>query len=57
MFQDRNEVRQVYLNVWHKMQNQQILEPMEALIAEVIEGHSEYHDLLADDVTGDDTDY
>lgn len=57
MFQDRNEVRQVYLNVWHKMQNQQILEPMEALIAEVIESHPEYHDLLADDADIKQRDY
>ena len=48
MFQSRDEVRQVYLNVWHKMQQQQLLEPMEALIAEVIEIHPEYHPLLAD---------
>ena len=39
MFQSRDEVRQVYLNVWHKMQQQQLLEPMEALIADVIEAH------------------
>jgi hypothetical protein len=48
MFQSRDEVRQVYLNVWHKMQQQQLLEPMEALIADVIEAHPEYHALLAD---------
>jgi len=48
MFQSRDEVRQVYLNVWHKMQHQQLLEPMEALIADVIEAHPEYHALLAD---------
>jgi hypothetical protein len=48
MFQSRNEVRQVYLAVWCKMQQQQILEPMEALIAEVIEIHPEYHALLDD---------
>jgi len=48
MFQSRDEVRQVYLTVWRKMQQQQILEPMEALIAEVIEIHPEYHALLDD---------
>lgn len=50
MFQSRDEVRQVYLDVWHKMQQRQLLEPMEALIADVIESHPEYHALLADDV-------
>jgi hypothetical protein len=48
MFQSRDEIRQVYLSVWQKMQNQQLLEPMEALIAEVIELHTEYHSLLQD---------
>ena len=48
MFQSRDEVRQVYLSVWHKLQQDQLLEPMEALIAEVIEIHPEYHALLED---------
>jgi len=47
MFQSRDEVRQVYLGVWHKIQQQLVLEPMEALIADVIEIHPEYHALLA----------
>lgn len=47
MFQSRDEVRQVYLGVWHKVQQNLMLEPMEALIAEVIEIHPEYHALLA----------
>ena len=46
MFESRDEVRQIYLNVWHKLQQQQVLEPMEAMIAEVIEIHPEYHELL-----------
>ena len=49
MFQTRDEVRRVYLAVWSKMQQRQLLEPMEALIAEVIEIHPEYHALLDDD--------
>lgn len=46
MFQSRDEVRKVYLNVWQKMQNQSVLEPMEAIIADVIKLHPEYHSLL-----------
>lgn len=46
MFQSRDEVRQVYLDVWQKMQQKLLLEPMEALIADVIEIHPEYHSLL-----------
>ena len=48
MFQSRDQVRQVYLDVWQKMQQQSLLEPMEAMIAEIIEWHPEYHDLLDD---------
>ena len=50
MFQSRDEVRQVYLDVWQKMQQQELLEPMQAMIAEVIEIHPEYHALLEIDV-------
>ena len=46
MFQSRDEVRQVYLTVWKKMQQQSLLEPMEAIIADVIKLHPEYHSLL-----------
>ena len=46
MFESRDEVRQVYLDVWQKMQRQELLEPMQAMIAEVIEIHPEYHALL-----------
>ena len=49
MFQSRDEVRQVYLDVWQKMQQKMLLEPMEALIADVIEAHPEYHSLLEAD--------
>ena len=46
MFQTREEVRQVYLTVLKKMHDQSLLEPMEAIIAEVIEMHPEYHSFL-----------
>lgn len=48
MFQNRDEIRQVYLTVWQKMQQGQILQPMESLIADVIQLHPEYHPLLQD---------
>ena len=48
MYQDRDQVRQVYLDVWQKLQQGRVLEPIEALIAEVIEIHPEYHELLED---------
>ena len=46
MFESRDEVRQVYLDVWQKMQRQELLEPMQAMIADVIEIHPEYYALL-----------
>jgi hypothetical protein len=47
MFQSRDEIRQVYLDVWSKMREKQLLEPMESLIALVIEQHPEYHPWLS----------
>ena len=35
--------------MWHKLQEGLVLEPLENLIAEVIEMHPEYHGLLAND--------
>ncbi len=46
MFQNRDEIRQVYITVWQKLQQKKILEPMESIIAEVIQLHPEYHTLL-----------
>ena len=48
MYQSRDEIRRVYVDVWRKMQQRQLLEPMEAIIADVIELHPEYHVLLDD---------
>jgi hypothetical protein len=48
MYQSRDEIRRIYLGVWQKMQRGQLLEPMEALIAEVIEIHPEYQPLFED---------
>ena len=57
MYQSRDEVRQVYLAVWKKLQQDQLLEPMEALIADVIEIHPEYHALLDDSETATQGDF
>lgn len=46
MFQSREEIRRVYLTVWQKMQQGQILDPMESVIADIISLHTEYHHLL-----------
>ena len=44
--QDRNQLRQMYVNAWQKHQAGALLQPLEALIAEVIALHPEYHALL-----------
>ena len=44
--QDRNQLRQMYLDVWAKHKNAELMQPLEALIAEVITWHPEYHALL-----------
>ncbi len=44
--QDRNQLRQMYFDVWRKQQSGELMQPLEAMIAEVIVLHSEYHTLL-----------
>ena len=50
--QDRNQLRQMFIDAWHKYQTGELMQPLEALIADVISMHPEYHDLLSQ---GDDT--
>jgi hypothetical protein len=57
MFQSRDEIRQVYLKVWQKMQRQTLLEPMEAIIADVIKLHPEYHPMLDNGESAVETDF
>jgi len=47
MFQNRDEIRRTYIDVWQKIQQGHLLEPMQAVIADVIQMHSEYHDFLS----------
>lgn len=44
--QDRNELRQMYADAWQKEQNGEILSPLEAQIAKVLEDHPEYQSAL-----------
>lgn len=56
--QDRQELRRYYYRAWAKARAGEPLEPLEAIIADVIGHHPEYHGLLenADD-DGLDRDY
>jgi Domain of unknown function (DUF1841) len=44
--QDRNEARNYFYQVWNKQNNKLPLEPIEAIIADVILEHPEYHHYL-----------
>ncbi len=44
---DRNKLRQYYFDVWFKAQNNQPLEPLEKIIADVVSQHPEYHPVLS----------
>ena len=51
--QDRTELRQMFFSAWQKHQNKQLMEPLEAVIAKIIEFHPEYHALLENENTLD----
>jgi len=44
---DRDAMRRVFSAAWHKANNNEPLQPLERLVAEVIAEHPEYHPLLA----------
>lgn len=44
--QDRTELRQMFFSAWQKHLNKQLMEPLEAVVAKIIELHPEYHTLL-----------
>ena len=48
--QDRNELRRMYQAAWRKFCNKEMLSPLEAQIAQVVEQHPEYHDSVAGDL-------
>lgn len=52
---NRNDVRRMYFTAWHKAQQKSVMEPLESLIADVIQAHPEYHSFLnnADNIDKD----
>lgn len=46
---NRNELRQVFIDVWLRMQNSEPMDAMQQVIARIIELHPEYHKLLSDE--------
>jgi len=43
---NRDELRQFYINSWQKFQSKQALNPLEQQIVAVIQEHPEYHTSL-----------
>ena len=44
--QDRQELRQMYVDAWHKSVSSKLLSPLESQIASVVQQHPEYQALL-----------
>lgn len=44
--QDRSQLRKVYFQSWDKFKNNRPMEPMESVIATLINLHPEYHDFF-----------
>jgi len=55
--QDRNQLRQVYFQSWHKFKNKLPIEPMESLIGNLIQRHPEYHDFFNQSEDNQDKDF
>ncbi|MES1983173.1 MAG: DUF1841 family protein [Pseudomonadota bacterium] len=53
----REEARQLLFDAWRKRRAGELLTPMEDLVAQLIEKHPEYHELLADPERYQDRDY
>ena len=45
--QDRDELRQMYVDAWRKFRDGKVLSPLEAQIADVVAAHPEYHHAVA----------
>lgn len=54
---DRDQSRKMFFAAWEKHRNQQIMEPLEALIASVVEMHPEYHAFLEKPEKNQDKDF
>lgn len=50
--QDRDELRRMYRDAWHKRKAGTVLSPLETQIADVVQEHPEYHKVIEDSSTG-----
>ena len=51
--QDRTELRRMYADAWRKFRDKQVLSPLEAQIAQVVDDHPEYQDAVSSDLDKD----
>ena len=54
---DRNQLRKMFFSSWQKFQSGETLEPLEQMIAQVVQQHPEYHAALTDEDAHLDKDY
>jgi len=55
--QDRSQLRKMFFDAWKKHQENSEISAMEAIIANIIKIHPEYHQLLTDENSNIDKDY
>ncbi len=55
--QNRDELRQMFIDSWRKFREDQPMQPLEQLIAQAIKAHPEYHALFDDPQALHDKDY
>jgi hypothetical protein len=54
---DRDQSRQLFFSAWEKHKNQQLMEPLESMIVDVIQMHPEYHGFLEKPEANQDKDF
>ncbi|MCU7960498.1 MAG: DUF1841 family protein [gamma proteobacterium symbiont of Bathyaustriella thionipta] len=54
---NRDSYRRAFVEAWHKQQNNQPMQPLEQLIADVVKLHPEYHSLLENTQTAIEKDF
>jgi len=54
---DRSQLRRMFFSSWSKHQSGELMEPLEQMVAQVIQQHPEYHVLLEDEQAQLDKDY
>ena len=55
--QDRNQLREFYFQSWYKLKQQQVMEPMESIVATLISQHPEYHEFFDNKEQNQDRDF